>query len=392
MDRKRHLVGRRRVLIGAAAAAVAVGTLAACSTAEPRRADADHEFDVVVIGAGATGLSAARDLADAGRKIVVVEARDRICGRMFTDRTSMPVPIELGCEFIHGRNASTWELVRKYNLKTHFAAVNVSRTQHGGPWETTDQSDVPPEYQNFQVVGGYDKILAPLAESLPIQLNTVVGRVEHSPSGVVVHADQKGRAVSYRARYAVVTVPAAVLAADAIEFSPALPPEKIEALKAAPQPDTTKVLMQFDHPVLPGDADWIREAGMTDVTYMWRSSPEMPGFKGQVVGVAADMDEATRLLAVPAQRRYAEFLDLVRGVAGDPKLVPIKVVEHEWAKDPFARSPMTDTEAMDEQIPDVIYRPDNGSLYWAGVVTDQVDYSRESGRKVAAELLALLPR
>jgi len=53
---------------------------------------------------------------------------------------------------------------------------------------------------------------------------------------------------------------------------------------------------------------------------------------------------------------------------------------------------MTDTEEMDEQIPGVIYRPDNDSLYWAGVVTDQVDYSRESGRKVAAELLARLPR
>ncbi|HET6298107.1 MAG TPA: NAD(P)/FAD-dependent oxidoreductase [Kribbella sp.] len=388
MELKRQVVTRRGVLLGAAT--LAAGTLAACSTGAPRKNDGDHEFDVVVVGAGATGLSAARDLADAGKKVMVVEARDRIGGRMFTDRTSMPVPIELGCEFIHGANASTWELVRKYNLKTHFAGTHISRTQLGGRWETTDQAGVPPEYKNFQVVGGYNQILLPLAENLPLQLKTVVKRVEHSTSGIVVQAEQQGRAVTYRSRYLVMTVPAAVLAAGAIEFSPALPTEKVEAIKAAPQPDTSKVLMQFDHPVLPGDADWIREAGMSDLTYMWRSSPGLPEFKGQVVGTAADVGEATRMLAMPAERRYAEFLDLIRGVVGDPKLVPVKVVEHEWAKDPFALAPMTDTEEMDEQIPEVIYRPDNDSLYWAGVVTDQVDYSRESGREVAAELIKRL--
>jgi len=159
--------------------------------------------------------------------------------------------------------------------------------------------------------------------------------VEHS-SGVVVHADQRGRAVTYQARYAVVTVPAAVLAAGAIEFSPALPSQKVDAIKAAPQPPTTKVLMQFDHPVLPENADWIREASMSDSTYMWKSSPEMPGFTGQVVGTAADGDYAAYLLAQPPERRHAAFLDLVRDVVGDPSLVPVQVVEHEWAKDPFA--------------------------------------------------------
>jgi monoamine oxidase len=391
MERNRHLVSRRGVLIGTAAAALAAGTLAACATGESRATD-DHEFDVVVIGAGASGLGAARDLVDAGKKIMVVEARDRVCGRMFTDRTSMPVPIELGCEFIHGTTASTWDLVKKFNLKTHFSARHISRTELGGPWELTDQSGVPGEAKNFQVVGGYNKILVPLAENLPLQLNTVVGRIEHSASGVVVHAVQQGRAVTYRARYAIVTVPVAVLAANAIEFSPALPSDKVEAFKAVPQSPTTKVLWQFDHPVLPEDADWIREAGMSDSTFMWRSSPELPDFKGQVVGTAADQEEAVRLLALPRERRHAEFLELVRGVVGDPKLEPINVVEHEWAKDPFARAALTDSELVTEQMSEAVFRPVNDSLYWAGVITDQVDYSRDSGKQVAAELLARLPR
>ncbi|MBO9319865.1 MAG: FAD-dependent oxidoreductase, partial [Chloroflexus sp.] len=59
-------------------------------------------FDVVVVGAGAAGLAAARTLHDAGVRVVVVEARPRIGGRIWTDRSCGPYPIELGAELIHG--------------------------------------------------------------------------------------------------------------------------------------------------------------------------------------------------------------------------------------------------------------------------------------------------
>jgi monoamine oxidase len=59
--------------------------------------------NVVVIGAGAAGLAAARVLRDADIDVVVLEARDRIGGRIFTRHDSATaVPIELGAEFIHG--------------------------------------------------------------------------------------------------------------------------------------------------------------------------------------------------------------------------------------------------------------------------------------------------
>src|SRR6185436_16299522 len=57
--------------------------------------------DVIVIGAGIAGLAAARTLADAGASVVVLEARDRIGGRVWTDR-SLGVPIDLGASWIHG--------------------------------------------------------------------------------------------------------------------------------------------------------------------------------------------------------------------------------------------------------------------------------------------------
>jgi len=60
-------------------------------------------FDVIVIGAGAAGLAAAARLGEAGRSVLVVEARDRVGGRIWTrHEPGVAAPIELGAEFIHG--------------------------------------------------------------------------------------------------------------------------------------------------------------------------------------------------------------------------------------------------------------------------------------------------
>lgn len=59
-----------------------------------------EHVDTIVVGAGVSGLSAARLLADAGQRVVVVEARDRVGGRVHTDRTGAPT--DRGASWIHG--------------------------------------------------------------------------------------------------------------------------------------------------------------------------------------------------------------------------------------------------------------------------------------------------
>lgn len=79
----------------------------------------NRTFDVVIIGAGAAGLAAARALSSQGKSIAIVEARDRVGGRIHTiRRNDAALPIELGAEFIHGQPKATLEIVNAGNLLT----------------------------------------------------------------------------------------------------------------------------------------------------------------------------------------------------------------------------------------------------------------------------------
>ena len=75
----------------------------------------DSPHDILVIGAGAAGLAAAAELAAGGRAVLVLEARDRIGGRIWTcSEPGLAVPVELGAEFIHGEPDVTFALMRRF--------------------------------------------------------------------------------------------------------------------------------------------------------------------------------------------------------------------------------------------------------------------------------------
>lgn len=76
------------------------------------------DADVIVVGAGVSGLAAARALALDGQRVVVLEARDRIGGRTWTD-TALGVPVDLGASWIHGVDGNPlWALAPRFGIET----------------------------------------------------------------------------------------------------------------------------------------------------------------------------------------------------------------------------------------------------------------------------------
>ncbi len=84
----------------------------------PQSDSSVRNAEVLIIGAGMSGLAAARTLADKGVSVIVLEARDRIGGRTWTD-SSLGLPLDLGASWIHGITGNPiTKLAKEFNAET----------------------------------------------------------------------------------------------------------------------------------------------------------------------------------------------------------------------------------------------------------------------------------
>src|ERR1700722_10000624 len=73
--------------------------------------------EIIIIGAGASGLMAAREHSKAGKRVLLLEARDRIGGRIMPfDEAEFDYPAQGGAEFVHGEAPVTKELIKEAGL------------------------------------------------------------------------------------------------------------------------------------------------------------------------------------------------------------------------------------------------------------------------------------
>lgn len=133
-----------------------------------------HSY-IIVIGAGASGLLAARNLAHAGLEVRILEARDRIGGRIHTIHDpNFSRPVEMGAEFIHGKLPITLCLLKEYKLNHH--------KLKGRLW-TVENGEVIPSPEYIPGANELDAALKELQEDMSVRqfLDTYLSQPEHRP-------------------------------------------------------------------------------------------------------------------------------------------------------------------------------------------------------------------
>ncbi len=119
-----------------------------------------NQTDTIIIGAGAAGLMAAYELTKAGKKVILLEARNRIGGRCYTfSGDDFATPIELGAEFIHGELPLTLKLLKEANIK--YEAVS------GDNFQVKNGEIVPSEFF-MEHWGDFEKALKEVQEDQPL--------------------------------------------------------------------------------------------------------------------------------------------------------------------------------------------------------------------------------
>lgn len=259
------------------------------------------EPDVLVIGAGAAGIAAARAVQAAGHSVLVLEARDRVGGRAVTDHR-LGLPFDLGAAWLHNaednplvplahelglaladsdalrqertlvgdRPASPAELADYDSAWNAFQAVVLARAAaggpdcsvaaavpQGGPWDATvaawqgdiiasapldrlslaDFAATALDGRNMMVEAGIGTLFARLGEGLPIRLSAVVESLDWGGTWAVA----RGAFGSIRARAVIATLPSSLIAAEAIRFDPPLPAAVLQAAQDLPLGQVAKV-------------------------------------------------------------------------------------------------------------------------------------------------------
>lgn len=138
------------------------------------------QSDILIIGAGMAGLTAGRALVEAGHSVTLLEAANRVGGRIHTIREGSEI-IELGAEFVHGRPPELWQLIEEANLATCELGGSMLAFEDGGLQLRDEEEEASPILEKIESHSGSDLTFADYLAQHPIsedQRRATIGYVE----------------------------------------------------------------------------------------------------------------------------------------------------------------------------------------------------------------------
>lgn len=241
---------------------------------------------VTIVGAGAAGAAAARMLGVYGFEVTVIDARDRVGGRIHTAiSNSWPVPVEFGALLLEPGAAAAAQL----------EALQVD-VQPPGAAETRDASGavvgavasdfygIDPSVDSV-VTGSLVDLVTDALGDTSVFLSTTVAGVHYDDDSVSLRL---GSGESLTADRVVMTVPLGVLKSNAIEFAPALPNDHLAAIEALGVAVIDTVWLRFDEKFWTTDATAWRLDGTSDDLTTWLNLEPLTGEPILVALVSGD--------------------------------------------------------------------------------------------------------
>jgi monoamine oxidase len=434
----------RRDFLSASAALAVTPALGAGAWGAPLPRDAD----IVVIGAGAAGIAAARRVMAANRRVIVVEAAAQIGGRCLTDAATFDAPFDRGARWMHNPDTNPMiRLARSAGFEVYPAPpgqkIRIGRrnTRAGeteeflaamvranraiddasrgkadvscasalprdlGDWAGTaefvlganatgkDLKEISaidraraPDRSNAPIAcrQGLGALIARLGEQVPLALSTPASRISWSGRDVTVETPA-GKII---ARAAIVTVSSNVLAAGNIKFTPDIPKRQDAAAKLS--------LGSYDHIVLqlPGnplglgrDDIIIEQSNSTRTALLFAN---MGSSSLCSIDVAGSFGRDLSSQGEPAMVAFAvEWLTKLFG--SDAVAAVKKSSATRWNAAPFALGAMSVAAPGSQPSRKILTEP-TGALFFAGEATHEtlwgtVDGAWESGERAAEAAL-----
>jgi monoamine oxidase len=225
------------------------GVLTACSEASAQDNDPGK---VLIVGAGAAGLSVGYLLQQKGIAFQIVEASTEYGGRMKRIKDFANFPIPLGAEWIHVNPSILTEIVNNpsvnVDIQTTMYKPDVDYALYEGERISLQEAGFSEDskFVNATWFDFFEQYLVPSVES-HITYNAVVESIDYSSDRVQV----KTQGETYSADRVVVTAPVKILQNDVISFHPELPEDKRNAIRSARVWDGCKAFIEFSEKFYP---------------------------------------------------------------------------------------------------------------------------------------------
>ena len=200
---------------------------------------------VVIIGAGAGGLSAGYFLKQMGVDFEILEASDTYGGRMKRTTEFADFPIPLGAEWLHTNTGIFQEIVNDNSVQVKVDTVGYNQNDTVAFWEngslTVDElDDSDRKFANTTWFDFFDEYIVPSVFD-NIVYNKIVQSVNYSTDKIIIHT-QDG---PYEADKVIISVPLKVLQDKDIGFVPNLPEDKLDAIDKATIWEGFKAFFEF---------------------------------------------------------------------------------------------------------------------------------------------------